>query len=143
MEKELILLDDLAPDEGDIIEGVRVITAKNCEQALDLLKERSDRIRWVVVDLGVPQGGWQRSRYLKEPGLALLRQLKAEYGSELDVAATSFLLDESRCAALRTMEIPDDRVFSKRSFAFREMVRVLSGGVREVQADAEEAEEND
>lgn len=95
MASNLVVLwvDDDSPKEPVLkFDDVEVFTAKSCEQAVKLLDSQKVRPQWVVVDLIVPQGNWDRNHLYRLPGIHLIHHLQEKYGGEVGTLAFSIVL---------------------------------------------------
>lgn len=104
-EIEILWIDDDIPKKGNEIlskfsesfEGMKLLTAKSCQQSQEILKSRVKPPQWAIVDLIVPQGTWsdddEEGKYYKIPGIKYIKYLKRKYKDEINVIAYTVLVN--------------------------------------------------
>jgi hypothetical protein len=91
--------DDISTDSQEImtrlsdkINGVKLLTATSCGESEKILKRQAHPPHWAIVDLIVPQGGWDQHEYHRTPGIEYIKHLKKTYGDKMRVYAFSIVI---------------------------------------------------
>jgi ActR/RegA family two-component response regulator len=102
---EVLWIDDDIPKNSneilgkfnDSFNGIKLLTAKSCQQSQELLKSRTKPPKWAIVDLIVPQGTWsddgEDGKFYKVPGIKYIKYLKRKYKDEINIIAYTVLVN--------------------------------------------------
>jgi CheY-like chemotaxis protein len=86
----ILWLDDDAPSTPFNIGRVSIQTAGSCKEAAEMLS--GDALPdWVIVDLIVPQGGWEKGGS-EFPGLDFIKFVSSQYHEQIQIAAFSIVM---------------------------------------------------
>lgn len=117
---EILWIDDDSPSQPWTSEGVRITTAQSCQQGVDLLLSGKVNPSWVIVDLILPQAGWQNN-YLKIPGLQLTEYISQQLRNR--VVVYTIVADQERRKTAKGRGAAF--VFEKTKLAFGELIKQL------------------
>jgi hypothetical protein len=122
---EVLWIDDDISTKGsqileglkDKISGIKLFTAKSCGESEKLLKSRPHPPQWAIVDLIVPQGGWDGDEYHPNPGIEYIKHLKKMYKDDINIYAFSILVTKDIADKIKHAGALDAFVKSNTSFA--------------------------
>jgi ActR/RegA family two-component response regulator len=119
---QVLWVDDDSPKKIVHMDDIDIITAKSCEGAEKLLNGGQINPEWIVVDLVVNQGSWNK-HYYEFPGLAYIEHLKKRCGDKVGIIVYShFMNDEFR---LKVMKAGAIEMFSKLLYSWSSIIAFL------------------
>lgn len=122
---EVLWIDDDISTKGseildrlkDKITRIKLFTAKSCGESEKLLKSRPKPPQWAIVDLIVPQGGWEHDEYYPNPGIEYIKHLKNVYKDDIKILAFSILVTKEIADKVKDAGAMEAFVKSNTSFA--------------------------
>ncbi len=132
---ELLWLDDDSPVEPFVRGNIRIVTAHTCKKALDLLSTGKILPRWVIVDLLVPQGDWERDRFFRFPGLEFINLIHQTFRGQVKTIIFSVAATEERKLLLNDPAISS--IFGKCEISFLEVLKHVEEAERSFESGAE------
>jgi ActR/RegA family two-component response regulator len=123
---EVLWIDDDISQNGDQImeklkdkvRGIKLFTAKSCGESEKILKKLRPRSpQWAIVDLRIPQGGWEHEEYFPTPGINYIKYLKDTYKDNINIYAFSIIVTKDLENELREAGAKEAFVKTNTSFA--------------------------
>jgi hypothetical protein len=120
----VLWIDDDSPEDPKEIEGIHVTSAQSIGEAEDLIKSGAVDPRWVIVDLIVPQNGWEDKSWHATPGIEYLKHLKKAYGNRMGLVAYGIAVTSRKRAAAKAAGASE--IFEKTKSSWLDVLRYIA-----------------
>jgi len=120
---DVLWVDDDSPQKPKELEGIHVTAAKSIGEAEFLLKTGKVEPQWIIVDLIVPQDGWD-DRWHAVPGVEYLKYLKEEYGGKIGLVAFGIAISSRKRAQAKAAGA--SKIFEKTQTSWLEVLNYVA-----------------
>lgn len=125
-EAKILWIDDMAHPETIKRDSYIIKTARNCEKGMEILEKKTADVDAIVLDVIMPQAGWESSYLYRLPGLELARAVKSNDALQhIPIAIWAWIVDDERVSLAK--EIGVKTIKSKQEFSLKETLDILLG----------------